>query len=263
MYTINGVALDNPVRGWSEHADSDDLAEFSPSVTVLRIPGRDGYPVLSTDRLAPRLTLLVWTPGSGVEDLYALFTRPVNYLGLEDDATRQAEFQAVVGKPRRLPTVEDLVEVSIGVSLVDAAWRDVSESTSSAVNLSSASVDTSVFADSSAPVSDAVVRVKGVTTVLRVEDSAGSWFTYAPSIPSGSYLRFHADTGEAFVTTSDAWTGGTDVSGDIDFGGPRGGFEITPKFTTDPSTRAGVLTVTTATRSGAQIQVRGKGAYLV
>src|SRR5690606_38357029 len=109
MYTVNGVALENATRGWSEQFASDDLASFSPDVTVLRLHGTDGNPALPADRLAPRVSLVVWAPRSGLEDLYALFALPVNTLGLASDSSRQVAFETLSIRSARLPTVDELV----------------------------------------------------------------------------------------------------------------------------------------------------------
>lgn len=115
----------------------------------------------------------------------------------------------------------------------------------------------------SAPVQDAVIRVKGAATGIQVTDQSGAWVTL-PDVAAGRWVRFEADTGRAFETTTDTWTGGTEVSGAVDFGGPRGVFEITPALTPgDPTTRVGRLTVATASRTGAVIEVRGKSAHLL
>lgn len=115
----------------------------------------------------------------------------------------------------------------------------------------------------SAPVQDAVIRVKGAATGIQITDQSGAWVTL-PDVAAGRWVRFEADTGRAFETTTDTWTGGTEVSGAVDFGGPRGVFEITPALTPgDPTSRVGRLTVTTASRSGAVVEVRGKSAHLL
>lgn len=115
----------------------------------------------------------------------------------------------------------------------------------------------------SAPIQDGVVRVKGAASGIQLTDSSGAWLTL-PDIPAGEYVRFDMDTGRAWHTTTETWFGGTEVSGQVDFGGPRGVFEITPVMVGgDPDSRKGVLTVTTVTRSGAEVAVRGKDARLI
>ncbi len=115
----------------------------------------------------------------------------------------------------------------------------------------------------SAPVGDAIIRVKGPATGIQITDSGGSWLRL-PDVTASQYVRFHMDTLEGFKTTTDTWVGGTDVSDEVDFNGGREIFEITPAMVNgDPGQRAGLLNVTTVTRgAGAQIQVRGKAAYI-
>jgi len=115
----------------------------------------------------------------------------------------------------------------------------------------------------SAPVQDAVLRMKGPATGIQITDSSGAWVVL-PDTPAGTWTRFEADTGRCFQTTTDTWSGGTEVSGSCDFGGPRGVFEITPVMAPgDPGSRSGQLTVATVTRTGAVFEVRGKAAYLL
>ncbi|MGF3056142.1 hypothetical protein [Microbacterium sp. YY-01] len=113
----------------------------------------------------------------------------------------------------------------------------------------------------SAPVNDAVLRLRGPAESCLVTDSSGAWVSLPP-VPANQYVRFDAKTGRAWQTTSDTWTGGTEVSGLVDFGGPRGWFEITPVLTS-PDDRRGKLTVAGTGVSGAtRLEVRGRAAYL-
>lgn len=107
----------------------------------------------------------------------------------------------------------------------------------------------------SAPVQDAVIRVAGPATNVRVTDSSGAWVSL-PDAAAGQWVRFEADTGRAYRTTESRWTGGVDVSGLVDFDGPRGVFEITPVMRSGPDDRAGVVTVT-----GGVVDVRGRSAH--
>jgi hypothetical protein len=205
----------------------------------------------------------VQTPKENLEALYALFSQRTVKIALTTGATREAAVTLAGADYVGYGEADKILDVTLTLRLDGAFSRALAESTSAAVALGSGSVVASVMPGLSAPVQDAIVRVKGQTTGLRVTDSAGSWFSYAPALPAGSYLRFHADTGQAFITTTDTWTGGTDVSGVVDFGGDLGVFELTPYFTTDPTVRSARLTVTTTARSGATFEVRGKAAYLV
>jgi hypothetical protein len=206
----------------------------------------------------------VRTPKAHLQTLVALFSGE-GTLSVTADASRSVAFELLSWAHTGYGQAEAFLDVTFLIRLPHVYWRDSAESTSVAAALSSASVAvTGLFPGLSAPVQDVIVRVKGATAGLQVTDTAGSWFAYAPALTGTQYLRFESATGRAFVTTTDTWTGGTEVSGSVDFGGPRGVFEITPRLApADPSSRDGRLTVATATRSGASIQVRGKGAYLV
>lgn len=264
MYSINGVPLDNPTYGWHFRPQSGPFAGFDVESAQVRVPGMDGAVGGPETVGPPLLALTVNTPWEHRETLNALFATDPLVLTVTGDSSREAVIAFKSSVVDRVFKHERLVDVTYFVEIIGAYWRAASVTTSPAANLSSASVDvTGLFTGLSAPVQDAIVRVRGAFTGLQVLDSGGSWFT-GPAVAAGSYLRFEAGTGRAFVTTTDTWTGGTEVSGDVDFGGPRGVFEIVPRLAPgNPASRDGRLTVTTATRSSAQIQVRGKAAYAV
>ena len=264
-YSINGIPLNNPDFGWVFRAPSKPLSELVRERANLSIAGTDGVVAGLPATFGPvTLPLVVRTPKSNLQTLVALFSAE-GTLRLTGDSSRSVTFELLSWRHQGYGPAEAILDVTFLIRLPGVFWRDASVSTSSAASLSSASVAvTGLFDGISAPVQDAIVRVKGACTGLQVTDSGGSWFTYAESLSSSEYLRFDSASGRAYVTTSDTWTGGTEVSGDIDFGGPRGVFEITPRLApSDPSDRDGRLTVTTATRSGASIQVRGRAAYLI
>ncbi|HEU5223429.1 MAG TPA: hypothetical protein VFU07_07085 [Candidatus Lumbricidophila sp.] len=261
MFDLGGVALDNDAKGWHLQFGTEPYTAVVRRVTSLNVPGRDGVvPGLGLDREPVLLKLKVRMLAAKVREFLTLADQ-ASKIALTGGTT-EAACELVSAEPENLSTMVPSVDVSVVLRLPGGAWRDVATSTSAAFSILSDAVSTTVMSGLSAPVQDAIVRVKGQATGLVVTDSSGAWFSYSPSIPTGSYLRFHSDTGEAFITGSDTWSGGTDVSGVVDFGGPRGGFELTPNFT-DPATRSAGLTVSTSARSGATIEVRGKRAYLV
>ena len=260
MYELNGVALDNAAKGWILQKGTRPYTGTSRAVESLRVPGRDGVVAgLSLDRDPVVVPIRVGMVPASVREFMALVDAAHTLSKASESVSTAVE---VVSAEPEYPYAEPWVEVALILRIPSGVWRSDTETTSSAVSIGSASVGVAVLSGLSVPVQDAIVRVKGSITGLRVTDSSGSWFEYPPNIPSTSYLRFHSDTGEAYVTTSDTWTGGTDVSGVIDFNGPRGRFEITPSFT-DPAVRVGGLTVTSSARSGASVQVRGRAAYHV
>jgi hypothetical protein len=262
-YLINGIALDNSAKLWSMLAGSKMRSEGSRSVLNVPVQGRDGVIAgLPADAGPAPLTLVVDTPAA---DFGALFTL-VSYGG--NLSTTECPGRVAVFEYLSHSVAEDLndnawLQVTFILRVPGTYWRDVAEVTSTSAAISSGAHNHDVLPSLSAPVPDAMVKIKGAVTGLQVTDSRGSWFSYSGSLTTAQWLRFESDSGRAYVTTTDVWTGGTEVSGDVDFGGPRGVFEITPAWTSDPSVRVGRLTVATATRTSAAVQVRGRAAYVI
>ena len=264
MYSLNAVPLDNTDYGWVVLAESTPLSQHGRALTTLRFPGRDGvHPLTATFDPVP-LSLLVETPREHLETLLALATT-ATVLTLTADSSRTAAVEFVAAPLDGTGDADAIVDVRLVFRLPGAFWRDTAETTIDAVALGGASVEVDLLEGLSAPVQDAIVRVAGACTGLRVtDDGTGSWFDYSGTLGASDYLRFESSSGRAWVTTSDVWTGGTEVSGAIDFDGPRGVFELGPVVDPiDPADRKATIVVTTATRSGASVRVRGRGAYLV
>lgn len=260
-YSIDDIPLDNPAYGWVFRSLSDPVPQLIWDRPEFAVAGRDGSIALPGRLEAPRPTLVVQTGRDRLGALIALVAGG-SFLKSSTAPGRRVAFELVEMRPELFGYEGSVVDAAFEIRYPGAYWRDTVESTTPATAIGGASVALSTFSGITAPIADAVIRVKGSATSIQVTDSAGSWFSY-PAVAAGSYLRFHASTGRAFVTTSDTWSGGSDVSGVIDFGGDRGGFEITPQYSADPTVRAGLLVVTTAARAGAQIEIRGRGAYVV
>lgn len=261
-YSLGGVPFDNPTYGWVLRGSSAPLADLSATLTALRAQGRHG--VISTVpgvMESPLIRLVVQTPRAQLRTLEA-FARAGGVLtSVYDVGGATVEFVSL--SPTGYGDGDALVDVAIVFRVPDAAARG-SLVTSDAVSVAAASVQVpGLFPGLGLEVQDALVRVRGAVEGLVVTDSGGSWFSYDGTLTTSQRLRFESDSGRAFLTTSDTWTGGTEVSGSIDYGGPRGIFEISPSWSSDPSARAGVLTITSTSRSGAVVQVRGRAAHLI
>lgn len=265
MYTINGVALDDQRFGWIFRRGSQPFITLSTSVTEVPVVGKRGLTQFPTGVTAGLWSCVVNTPSAHRETLNALFTQPTLELASVAAPSRVAAVQFMASEVDTIYNADRSVDMRYTLAMLDAAWRDKAQDTSAAVALAASVNVTGLLPGGSAPVQDAIVRVKGAATGLQVTDQAsGSWFTYAGSIPAGSYLRFEASTGRAFVTSTNTWSGGTEVSGAVDFGGRNGLFELTPIGTlAAPQTRSAALTVTTATRdASAAIEVRTRRSYI-
>ncbi|WP_417556168.1 hypothetical protein [Microbacterium sp.] len=255
---VNGVALDNSTFGWTFMRASVVVPALTKDRQGLRLAGRDGVvPGIPGTTRETVLRLVVEAPPSTRETLVTLFgDRGV----ITHDNGRVAAYEVSGVTPRDLDTAAPRTEVAFDVAVPGAFWRAASDATFSRA-LDAASVQLSCWSGLSAPVQDAVVRIAGPATGSQVTDSSGAWVRM-PDAAAGQWVRFECATGLCFRTTSDTWSGGTDISGLVDYGGPRGVFEITPTFGGDPSARSGVITVATVTRGGS-VQVRGRSAHVI
>jgi hypothetical protein len=261
MYSIRGLSLDNPAAGWELNAKTQTLTDLERELAAVRSPARDGVIPSAGPWSAPIWPLVMRVERRSQAALHALITG--------GNELTQGGF-SIGYSFAGLSVLEDhliagYAIIAYSLRLDGVFWRGAARTTA-ATALAAASVPIQCFTEEgglSAPVGDALVRVKGAVTGLQVTDSSGAWFTYTGPVIASQWLRFESATGRAFLTTTDTWTGGTEVSGAVDFGGPRGTFEIAPSWTTSPAERAGALTVATASRTSASVQVRGRAAYLI
>ena len=261
MYSVNGIPLDNPSKGWVFAGESKPLADLTVARQGLTRQGRHGVLRVPGEVLeAPTIALAVWTPRAQLETLEALLwaaesvtltQAPVRSLLVE---CMSVALEGVGAEDRQVRAVATL-------RLPEVAWRGPLVTSPAAV-LDGPSVSLDVLAGISTQVQDAVVRVKGPVQGVRITDTAtGSWIAY-PEVSASQWLR--VDGPRAYVTTTDAWSGGTDVSGLLTRNGPRRIFEVGPVLdAADPGVRTARLVVSSVSRgAGAQIQVRARPAHL-
>jgi hypothetical protein len=261
VFSINGISLHDTVRDWTVLGSSEQTSGTAITRPSLTVPGLDGTFALPGTQDAPALAIMVGTPESGLAALRALLLQPSLKLGKAGvPGTATAELAALT--PERIGAGQDPhYEVKILLGIPGIWYRgDVETSTA---GIATATVELSTFPGISGKVRDALVRLTDVSNP-KVTDAAGMFFQYAGTIPAGSWLRFHSDSGRAWLTETDTWEGGTEVDPlALTYGRGPGFFHITPSFT-DPSLRAGVLTVTsTLYGPTAAIDVQGRNAYLV
>ncbi len=259
MYSINGHPLENPARGWALAGDTKPLSEFTRSLMSIGSPGRDGVVSGLPSTVAPvTISLSVETPKATLESLVALFGAE-GVLTMTPSNGRFVAYEVASMTYRSVAAkADERVVATFVLRLPNAFWR-AATTTTTPVALSSALVTAGVFDGLSAPVQDAVLRLKGSATSVRVTDSSGAWVAF-PDVTSSQWARFDSASGRCFITTSDTWTGGSDVSGTVDFGGPRGVFEIAPVVDSTLA-RSGSLTITSGSRSAAVLEVRGRPAH--
>lgn len=258
-YSINGVSLDNSAYGWRILADTRPHIAVSRELTIARHMGRDGGKLLNRTNDTAMLKFMMVADTNQWENLVALFSGGSLSITTTLKPGYVAEgILASMSDPEPFARSNKVMGDFI-VEIPDGTWRG-------ALSTSTAATGTAVlYPGLSAPVQDALVRVKGPVENPQIVDSSGAFISFKGTLTNTQYLRFESDSGRAWRTTSNAWSGGTEVSGLVDYGGPRGVFEITPTFPTpsNPASREGRLTLTAATTGeGHGFQVRGRPSFL-
>lgn len=261
MYSIDGVALQNPTYGWRlKLGGTNPWAGRAQSLVDFNASGRDGTVQVRGFVTTPTVTLVVDSPAAYVDDLRQLFR-----LGASLSKTATPTIAAVVDlvslqtDPVRLAGADGgLFRTTAVLRLPEVYWRDVATTDTTATALTSSGQTVTVYTASTGPIRDALITVKGSVTGLAITASAGTFFSYAPNVPSGTYLTFDAKTGRA-------WTGGsafaqtTEVTGSI-ANGP-GPYYLELAGTSSPANLGTGLVVTYTSASGATVQVRARNAY--
>lgn len=262
MYSINGVELQNPTLGWIFRRGSTPVSSLEFTATDLELPGRDGVTTFPTTRRPVSFSITIRSPLTTRSALLDLMSEPV----LSVTTTKKP---GLVATARAISSTVDAYHDALGwaedtfiLEVPSGSWRDATVTTTTKLVPVPTTAVLNLFPNLSAPVQDAIVRFQGPIQEPQLMDERGSFVVYKATIPSGTYVRFEAATGRAWETTTDTWSGGTEVSGFIDFNGPRGRFEITPSGPHGGS-RTGKLSLTQKSyNTGSGVQVRGKAAYL-
>lgn len=266
MYKLGGVLLDNPSKGWYTQMGSEPYTGFSRDAVSLTIPGRDGVVGgLTLDRGPAILPLKMRMPASRLREFLALMDVSTKIATV--DGLYEAVVEPLSASPSNLPTATPVVDVDCTWRVPSGVWRDVATTTGTPVPLTSGNITADVLPGLGAPVRDLSLRVKGPVNTVRIEDvRTNSWWSYPFAVSAGQSIIF--TNGFAVLSNFadsnwDDYT--TNVTDKIDYGGPRGRFELLPMFTgSDPANRKGQVRVKTTTPgSGAQFWYQGKGAYFV
>lgn len=262
LYSINGIALDDPARGWTVTDSSEWVAGLSIARPSLTAPGVDGSLVMPGSVETPAISLVVSVPRSTLDDLRALLLQP--QLNLGRAGTPGAVYAELASLVPVRESIGDSPDFSAKVVLkLPGVWFRGDVETSPSAALTADGQVVRVFQGISGRITDALVRVTDITNPM-VADSAGSFMAYSGTVGPSQFLRMHAETGRAWLTGTDTWAGGTEVDPLlVSYGMGPNFFAINPSFT-DPSDRAGSLTVTASARgAGAALAVQGRNAYLV
>lgn len=263
MYSIDGIPLKNSTYGWRLKMGSNPFTSISRSLVDFNASGRDGTVQVRGFSATPTITLQVTSNLTWLDDLKQLFTLG-SALTVTADGSQTATVELVsltvtpwvlTGSTSAGP---GLYLVTAVMRLPYVYWRDTNTVTYGPTNITSSGQTVNVFPLSSAPVRDALISVGGSITGLNVAASVGTYFSYPPNVPAGTFLTFDSSNGRAWTGAS-AFTETTEVTGSIANGRPPYFLELVG--VSNPAVTGSNLVVTYSSASGATISVRGKNAY--
>lgn len=262
-FLINGIELNQPTKKWAVSERSKVLPAIARRVQSLTRPGRSGVVRVPSDYDVGSCTLVVLSPRANVETLAALLSTPDAVLTQSDRAGVQALLDLVSIDYPRVGASDRVVAVTAVYRLTEAFWRDASDSTTAAVDLSSGSGSVEPWVGLSAPVEDALILVHGpATSIEAVDHLTGSGFQWSGTLNSTSSLVYDMDSQEARITAGSSFTGGTDATGGLVMVGDR--MRLWPVVDSGDLTTAARVDITlTGAGAESEAQVRGRGSYAV
>lgn len=266
MYSIDGVALKNPTYGWRvKLAGTNPFGGRSNNLADFNASGRDGTVQVRGFIATPTITLVIDTPMAYLDDLLQLL-RLGSTLTFTADATKSITCElvsasttpVVVAGTSAMTSNAGQFRVTAVLRLPGVYWRSVSTTSPAATTLTASGQVINVFTASTAPVRDALVSVKGSITGLAVLASNGTYFSYAPNVPSTSYLTFDASSGRAWTGTA-AFAKTTEVTGSIQNG--PGPYFLEFNGQSSPANLGTPVTVTYTANTGATFAYQGRDAF--
>lgn len=275
MYLINSVPLHNPALGWRLLRASAPIPSLSYNMNSLERTGRDGGTWLYSTLATPTITFTIETPAASQEALFALFQSTAGnanrklHIYKEGDTKRRLYANLVSTSMESYNPKPDRFIHSFMVQLDEPYWRSTSSDHVEVTNRALAVGNTviSLYSGISAPIQDSDIRIKGNVVNPTVTDvGSSSYVTFDGTLAANEWLRFQAVSGRAWITNTATWTGGTEVSGLIRYGGPRDVFEITPAPIVGDNilSREARLIVTQDNFSESpNLSVRGANAHIV
>lgn len=265
-YAINGVDLDNAALGWVHVRGSIPVLPIEINNPTQSKVGMDGVTPYFAARLASAFRFIVKSPLTTRGDLTALFTSPTLVVTDSEKPGWEATGRLLSSSVEEYHEARNWATDLFVVEIPFGAWRDA-QITTSLVAATATGATHTFFEGISAPVQDAWIQIRGPIQNPQITDPSGSYVSLSGTLDSGQYMLFSSKTGRAWLGTTPIWApNSNEISGLVNFGGPRGVFEITPQFTTNnnPTARNAKLTLTQSTYgAGSGFQVRGQNAYIL
>jgi hypothetical protein len=286
-YTVDGVPLDHPAGCWKLLAATQVRPLPGARAASVSVPGRPGeLPTVregfETTTVGLTLAVTGMTPegidqgAAGLEDnlraLYGVFgTRhrllDVRYTPAAGTLELAADAKAVTASEPTVWTGAARARLTVVLRIPGVFWRDPAPVDWSTSTLG-APVRVSTLDGSSAPVLDAILRITGPVTGLRITDiETDGWLAYPGSLAAGRQLRMHCGRMDAHEAPSVTWDGvEANATGRILGGGPGSGFlflALTPAPVTSAHDRGvRVLVEGAGTTEATLVELRARRAFL-
>lgn len=262
-------------KRWDVQAGSLWRPPVAVRRSVLTVPGRHG--TVRTGRAPvfeePVVTLELRCEGvmssleAAANELTGLLAAPGLVLGRSSGGlVTSAPVDFVTASPTQF-LADTVADFSVQLAVPGVFFRTASVDSTPEVVTSGEVVSLPGLAVGTAPVADAVLRVRGGgTAVSAVDPVSGTGISWSGTALAGTdYLFIDMATLTARRSTSatDWVTGGTDVSGGLSYPAP-GPLQIWPRMAAaDPAVRAASVTVTGTGFDGTtSLTVRAQPAYL-
>lgn len=208
MYSIDGVALQNPANGWRFKRTSEPLVGRGIDRPDFNASNRNGTVAVRGHVTTPTVTLVVTAPGSTREALSRLLRRGVS-VTLTSDPSVVLNVQILTLTPVTItPAGGGIYELTAVYRVApDVWWRDAATTdyvftVPSAGAAGAANVD--VLDGTSGSVQDALILVQGGMVNPKFTGGNGTWVSYVGTCPTN--LLIDTKTGRCYSTVSgDHW----------------------------------------------------------
>jgi hypothetical protein len=284
---VDGVRLDHPYQCWKLLRATQVRPLPGVRAASVSVPGRPGVlPMVGEDVEATTIGLTLGVLGIGPDGvdrgaagldenlraLYALFgvrhrLLDVRYIAAPGVAEVSAEATVTTASEPEVWIGAARVRLAVVLRVPGAFWRDAAPSAWSTRTLG-VPQRVSILDGASAPVVDAVLRITGPITDLRITDTAtGGWVGYPGTLLAGRALRVHCGRMDAHEAPSVSWDGAeAGATGRVVTGGPGSGsrfLALTPVPVTSAHDRGvQVLVEGTSTSAATLVELRARRAYL-
>ncbi|MEV6033563.1 hypothetical protein AB0L65_20580 [Nonomuraea sp. NPDC052116] len=290
-YTLDGVALDHPAGCWKLKRGTQRRPLPGARAVRVSVTGRAGeLPIVGLDHEATSFSLTFVVTGAtpagadggfqqletNLEALTALLGVRNRLMSLRYQAgsiVRVADVTITAASEPEVNTGAARARLTVVVEVPGVYWRDEAVTTW-AGNANASNQAVATLTGSTAPITDALLRVTGPATNITITDVAtqgavGLLTSGSNAITASERLLIDAAAMRAAVVTTDTWdlATGTDKTGVISVFGPGSAsrwIHLTPAMAVgDPFSRAVLISCTaTGTTAASKLEVRARRAYL-